>query len=49
MVQAMAEWYMQGDTPDPSKMSRILDVTQDTKVHRIYVIIFELAHLILEI
>jgi CCR4-NOT transcription complex subunit 1 len=31
MVGAMAEWYMQGDLPDPSKMSRILDVTQDTK------------------
>ena len=35
MVQAMAEWYMQGDTPDPSKMSRILDVTQDTKVYTV--------------
>ena len=33
MVQAMADWYMQGEVPDPSKMSRILDITQDTKVH----------------
>ena len=32
MVQAMSDWYMQGEVPDPTKMSRILDVTQDTKV-----------------
>lgn len=35
MVQAMAEWYMQGDVPDPIKMSRIIDVTQETKVYNV--------------
>lgn len=28
----MADWYMQGDTPDQSRLPRILDVAQDPKV-----------------
>lgn len=32
VLQAMADWYMQGDTPDQSRLPRILDVAQDPKV-----------------
>ena len=32
LVQAMSDWYMQGDSPDHNKLMRILDVAQDLKV-----------------
>jgi len=32
LMQAMTEWYLQNDTPDYTRMSRILDVAQDLKV-----------------
>lgn len=32
VLQAMADWYMQGDVPDQSRLPRILDVAQDPKV-----------------
>ena len=32
LIQAMTEWYLQNDTPDYTRMSRILDVAQDLKV-----------------
>ena len=31
LMQAMTEWYLQNDTPDYTRMSRILDVAQDLK------------------
>ena len=32
LMQAMADWYTQGDTPDQTRLVRILDVAQDLKV-----------------
>ena len=32
-MHSMAEWYMRGEHYDQAKLSRILDVAQDLKVH----------------
>ena len=31
LVQAMADWYMQGEAPDSTRIARILDIAQDLK------------------
>jgi len=33
IMHAMAEWYMRGEHSDQGRLSRILDVAQDLKVH----------------
>ena len=33
IMHSMAEWYMRGEHYDQAKLSRILDVAQDLKVH----------------
>ena len=33
VLHAMAEWYMRGEPHDQARLSRILDVAQDLKVH----------------
>ena len=40
LVQAMADWYMQDDSPDHTRLMRILDVAQDLKVNNNYDSIF---------
>ena len=37
VLQAMADWYTQGDVPDQSRLPRILDVAQDPKVRTLIV------------
>jgi len=33
VLHAMAEWYLRGEPHDQARLSRILDVAQDLKVH----------------